>query len=548
MTDITDPTRLDPPESAHIRLYGWGLAFLALPLFAIWAIVYGKEAGWDFQNYHWYDPYSLLNGRLGFDVVVAHHATYYNPYLDVPLFWIATHFPSWAGGAWLGVEAGIGAALIGGIAYRLVPLQHKPTRLVVAAFLALAALTGGGARGEIGKTSDDIAAGLGAIASLFVLIAGFERVLRAERRDLPLIALAGFFAGVSPGLKLTALPYAVGLGVAVLVLPGSLKQRAARTGIFGFGMILGVALCGGPWYLTMWHYAGNPVFPYFNDLFASPLVGPGSYRDESFLPHDALTRLIYPFLFSRNSLLVAEWKFRDIHILLAYIAVPVGALFALFRTKGATGHLVDPIKARLLMVMAAVTYLVWVFLFGIYRYLIPLEMLSGLVIVCSVSLIPLPMGRRIVVTVLLLGMAQILAWKGDEPRYDWSGPYVDVQVPTIADPDHTLILLTAASPAAYVIPSFPKQIPFLRIAGFTVQPDDNTYALGKEMHRRVAEHQGPILDLYWPVEYRSTVPALAAYGLKLDEANCKPVESNIQSPLIEGKPLQLCPVIRITTQ
>jgi hypothetical protein len=123
---------------------------------------------------------------------------------------------------------------------------------------------------------------------------------------------------------------------------------------------------------------------------------------------------------------------------------------------------------------------------------------------------------------------------------------VDVQVPKIDDPDHTLIVLTAAYPAAYVIPSFPKQIPFLRIAGFTVQPDDNTYALGKEMHRRVAEHKGPILDLYWPVEYRSTVPALAAYGLKLDEAGCKPVETNIQSPLIEGKPLQLCPVIRIS--
>jgi len=180
VTDTTATIRENQPSPARIRLIGWLLAFAALPLFAIWTIVYGKEAGWDFQNYHWYDPYSLLNGRLGFDISVAHHATYYNPFLDVPLFLIGTHFPAWVGGAWMGVEAGIAAALIGGIGYRLFRFENKKQRLSVAVLIALAALTGGGAAGEIGKTSDDIAAGLGAIAGLFVLMANFERVVRAS--------------------------------------------------------------------------------------------------------------------------------------------------------------------------------------------------------------------------------------------------------------------------------------------------------------------------------------------------------------------------------
>ncbi len=545
MTYTADTTRENQPAPARIRLVGWLLAFAALPLFAVWAIVYGKEAGWDFQNYHWYDPYSLLNGRLGFDISVAHHATYYNPFLDVPLFLIGTHFPAWVDGAWMGIEAGIAAALIGGIGYRLFRFENKKQRLSVAVLIALAALTGGGAAGEIGKTSDDIAAGLGAIAGLFVLMAAFERVVRAKGLDLLWIGLAGFLTGASPGLKLTALPYAFGWTLGMLVLPGSLWHRLVRTIAFGIGVTLGVAVFGGYWYWAMWQYAANPVFPYFNDLFKSPLVGPGSFRDETFLPKTWGARLLFPFLFSQDSLLVAEWRFRDIHIMLAYIAVPIAAVATLFKEPPGR-QLVDPLVARMLMVIAAGTYVVWIFLFGIYRYLIPLEMLSGVIIIAAVARLPIQAGSRLIIMIVLLGGAQAAAWKGDEPRFGWAGSYVDVNVPYIDDPANTMILLTETAPMGYLIPSFPKEIPFLRIQGWMVGAKDTTSKLGAEMHKRVAEHQGPLLGLYWPVEYDSTIKDYAEFGLKLDESGCKPVESNIQEPLNKGQDFLLCPLTRIT--
>ena len=545
MTQIIATTRDTQPGSTSDRHVGWLLAFLALPLFAIWAILYGKEAGWDFQNYHWYDPYALLTGRLGFDIAVAHHATYYNPFLDVPLFWVGTHFPAWAGGALLGAEAGLAAALIGGIAYRLLPFGNERQRMPVAVLLALAALTGGGAAGEIGKTSEDIGAGLGAIAGLFVLIACFHRVVRAKRGDLLFIALAGFLAGGSPGLKLTALPYVVGLTLAVFSLPGALRRRTLRGFIFGVGVLVGIAAFGGLWFWDMWRYSGNPVFPYFNDLFHSPLVPPGSFRDENFLPKGTVAALFYPFLFSQNSLLVAEWSFRDVHILIAYIVVPIAAIASLFR-KPTGRHIVDPLMARLMMVMAAGTYVVWIMLFGIYRYLVPLEMLSGLVIVSAVATLPLKAGARLAIMVVLIGGAQVMAWKGDEPRYDWKGPFVGVTVPPIADPANTMILMAETAPMAYVIPSFPKEIAFFRIQGWMIGSKDKSSMLGIEMHKRVAEHQGPLLGLYWQREQAGNDVAYADYGLKLDQAACKRVETNIEEQLNQGYPLLLCPLIRIT--
>jgi len=522
---------------------GWGFALFAIPLFAGVALGLGKEAGWDFQNYHWYDPYALLTGRLGFDIAVAHHATYYNPLIDVPLYWLGSRFPAWVAGLWLGAEAGVAAAILGAIAYRVFNFADKRARLMVAVLLAIAGLTGGGALTEIGATPNDIGAGLGALASLLLVVSRLHDVQRAQRKDWLTIGLAGFLAGASPGLKLTTLPYAVGLNLAMLALPGTPMRRLTRAIEFGVGVILGMAVFGGFWFWTMWRFGGNPVFPYFNDFFASPMVPPGSYRDATFLPKDPWTRLVFPFVFTENSLLVGEWQFRDVHILLAYILVPITAICALFG-KAPGRHLVDPIMARLVLVAASGIYVVWLFLFAIYRYLVPLEMLSPIVIVAAISLLPLKAGVRLAMMVVFLGAAQFMAVKGGDPRLGWAGHYVEVDVPKIDDPAHAMILMTETAPMAYVIPAFPPEIPFLRIQGWLIGSKDNQSGLGRAMHERVAQHQGPLYLLYWPRERVATLESIADYGLTLNDAGCQTVNTNVSVLMDQGLPLQLCPLIR----
>jgi hypothetical protein len=530
-------------RSRPVRLAGYALTLAAPLFFAVVALALGKEAGWDFQNYHWYDPYALLHGRLGFDIAVAHHATYYNPFLDVPLFVIARHLPAWAGGAWLGAEAGIGAALLGAIAWHAVPLADRWARLAAAAALALAGMFGGGTLGEIGKTSDDIAAGLGVLAALLTLVACFDRVVLARAGDLPILVGAGFLAGASPGLKLTTVPYVAGLALALLTSPGGIGRRLARTTAFGVGVLFGVAIVGGYWFWTMQRFSGNPIFPYFNDFFASPLVPPGSYRDPTFLPKDGLTRLLFPFVFSLDSLKVAEWRFRDIHIAIAYVLIPAAALCALMRRQA--HWFVDPLLARLLLVFAAGTYVAWLILFAIYRYLIPLEMLSPLIIVAAISLLPLPRKAALGAVALILVVAQAFAWKGDEPRFGWAGRYVEVAAPAIPDPAGALVLMTETAPMAYVIPSFPPETEFLRIQGWLIGSKDDRSGFGRTMHARVAAHAGALYALYWPVERDGTVAALADYGLTLDDSSCRTVATNIQAPLDQGKPLLFCKLTRI---
>src|ERR1700730_8460981 len=79
------------------RLSHAELAFIAIVVLAFGstAIFLGKDQGWDFRNYHWYDAYAFLHDRLGFDVAVAHHATYFNPLIHLPFYWLATAGASW---------------------------------------------------------------------------------------------------------------------------------------------------------------------------------------------------------------------------------------------------------------------------------------------------------------------------------------------------------------------------------------------------------------------------------------------------------------------
>ncbi len=49
------------------------------------------------------------------------------------------------------------------------------------------------------------------------------------------------------------------------------------------------------------------------------------------------------------------------------------------------------------------------------------------------------------------------------------------------------------------------------------------------MHRRVSQHNGPIYALFWQRRSGPTaVEALTDYGLTIDDAGCRPVETNIR--------------------
>src|ERR1700755_2873119 len=277
-----------PVPSSGGRLTAREYAFLALTLL-FWAglvVLLGKDTSWDFRNYHWYAPYALLNHRMGMDVAVAHQASYYNPYLDIPFYLVATHTRAWIALALLGAAQGaniIPLYLIGRSALRF-NITASDTKFMAGA-LALLGLVGALTLTEFGTTYYDNVMSVFVLAGLAILVLHRETLSGGPLGKVAtLSAAAGLITGMAMGLKLPEMPFCIGFAAALLALGGSGKQQAARLIGGGIGGGLGFSLFAVPWMLKMQQLTGNPLFPYFNEYWHSPLAQAAPYRDLRFVP------------------------------------------------------------------------------------------------------------------------------------------------------------------------------------------------------------------------------------------------------------------------
>jgi hypothetical protein len=525
-----------PPRSRASRLSAqewlfFGLVVLAWTLFTI---SLGKGVSWDFRNYHWYAPYAFLTGREGLDVAVAHQATYYNPLLDIPYYWLATHFHSWIAVGALGAAQGLNAIPLYLMARSILRQEEKR---IVAGVIALIGMTGGLSLSLSGTTYYDNILSVLTLGGLALLVCNRETLATGWlRKGAAISALAGLMTGAAVGLKLPEAPFALGFAGALLFLPGDAKHRFVRVAAGGIAGAIGVALTGGYWMVHLAHVTGNPLFPYFNQYFHSPLALAASYRDVRFLQHDLWHAILYPLLFSIDWRVADDLGYSDIRVGLAYIALIASGAMWLMK-KREPDPLADPEGARGVYAFWIVSYLAWLLVFGIYRYIITLEMLSPLVAVAAIG--QWRISHRARLTLLgALGVV-ILATTGtsEMARAPLGDPYIQVKMPPIRRPHHTIILMTGEAPMGYIVPSLPPSVPVLRIDGWMIQPQDGS-RLTAGTKARVAVFKGDLFLISDPYEMDRARAALAGYGLAIVWLQCGDITTNL------GGQYQFCPLYR----
>jgi len=515
-------------DSRALRLTAqeWLFLSVTIVLWGCYVLWLGKDTSWDFRNYHWYIPYAFLNGREGFDMIVAHQATYYNPFQDIPFYVLATHTPAWFALFTLGMVQGANVVplyLLGRLSLRLE--EYK----LGAAALALLGQTGGLGLNMFGTTYHDNTMSIVILSSIVVLVAQRE-ILKAGPlgKTASISALAGFLVGATVGLKLPELPFALGFAAALVALGGDWRHQATRLVAGGLAGLLGVIALMGYWTIHLEALTGNPLFPYFNDVFKSPLALPAPYRDMRFLPTHFWIAAAFPILFTLNWAIADDIPFRDIRVMLAYVTVII-AVIVWLAGRRSKDPLVIPEAVRPILAFAAVSYLVWLKLFAIYRYIIILEMLGPLLVAIAIGL--LPISRRVqLITLALLFLATAASTHVDYiERSPISDPFVDADVPKIAHSEKAMILLTGNGPLGFIAPSFPHNIPLIRIDGWMVQPQDGT-EITTTMKNRVRGHLSRGGDLYVlsdAYDMGRTRDALVEYGLRIDWLKCTVFDTNI---------------------
>ena len=520
------------------------LLCLAVPLgFGALALALGQDANWDLRNYHWYNPYAFLTGRLQTDFGAA---APYNPALDVPLYLGATLLPAKVFSFLLGTIHGFNYVLLYFLGRAVLAPLAEPNRTWAAAAIAFIGIVGGGHLGLVGTSFHDNVVSLAVIGAMLIIArAPAEIFLGASRRIYIRVAIAGLLLGIGVGLKQPTITFAVGLCFAFLLVAGTFWRRMFVAFWFGIGITTGIGLSCDFWMLHLWREFQNPLFPYFNNVFKSPMGLTAGNRDTAFVPKTFLDMLIFPLRFSFDPRRVGEIEFRDFRILAAYFALLATPAILYLRSKASpTAPIADRLPARYVIAAAALSYAVWVPLFGIYRYLIPLEMLAPLVTVAAIALWPTTPQLRATVAVAVLTFVTVTAWPGTWTRLpQWTGKMVEVSVPPLPDPAHTMVLMVGLEPLSYVIPSLPPEIPVLRLQGYFTDPKDDT-GVNRLIRARLAAHQGPftLLSAAWD---RNTVEVvLPQFGLAADFSACGEVKSNIRPPPEDGMRISLCPVMR----
>jgi len=525
---------LDTTRSSWLAPQEWLFLGLIVLGWALFVISIGKDVSWDFRNYHWYAPYAFLNGRAALDIAVAHQATYYNPFLDIPFYLLATHTHSWIALGALGAMQGLNAFPLYLMARSILRIEEKR---LVAGIVTLLCMTGGLSMSLSGTTYYDNIMSVFVLTGLALLITQRETLAAGSlARTAAIAGIAGLLTGSAVGLKLPEAIYAIGFAGALIALPGDLKHRSVRLIAGGIAGVIGVALFAGYWMVHLYHVTGNPLFPYFNQYFHSPLALAASYRDVRFLPHDLLHAILYPLLFSLDWRVADDLGYTDIRVGTAYIVLIASAALWLLR-KRASDPMADPQGARGLFAFATASYVAWISFFGIYRYIITLEMLAPLVIITALGNWPLSRYARLTVLGLLAAVILATTSTNTMTRAPLGDPYVQVKLPPIPHPDNTMMLMTGVAPMGFIAPSVPHQIPILRIDGWMIQPQDGSH-LTAETQARVAAFKGDLFVITDKYELDRSRAALAGYGLAVRWLECADIDNNLAGQY------QMCPVDR----
>jgi hypothetical protein len=537
---FADPrTPAAPAAIPKRRLAPAELLFLGAIVLGWAAIVVarGKDISWDFRNYHWYIPYAFLHGRLGFDIAVAHQATYYNPLLDTPFYLLATHVQAWLA---LGILGAVQGASVIPLYLLCRSLLDIPSRRLVAAILALISMTGSLSLYLAGATYYDNVMSLFVLSGLALIVTRRATLRNGSLAEGAVIAgLGGLVVGSAVGLKLPEAPFALGFAAALAVLPGDWRHRSSRLVAGGIGGAIGFALFAGFWMAAMAKLTGNPIFPYFNQYFHSPLALAAAYRDLRFIPRSLAHQLLFPLLFSIDWRVADDLPFRDMRVGVAYVLL-IATIPMWFATRRRNEALVARDAALALFAFAAVSYIAWLKMFAIYRYILQLELLAPLLICCAIALWPLSRRTRIVTAAIILLFVQATTKALEPDRAPATDPYVQATIPPIPHPDHTLILMTGEAPLAYLVPSLPAQIPVLRIDGWLIQPMDGS-RLTAETKKRVNAFAGDLFLIADAGEMPRGKNAVAAYGLAIREPECRNIVTNL------GGPYRFCPLYKSET-
>ncbi|NRR31181.1 hypothetical protein HSX11_13415 [Oxalobacteraceae bacterium] len=476
----------------HPKAVRYALVLMPL-LFGLYVLLQGQDDNWDLRNYHLYNAYALMNGRIGFDLAPGRFQTYFNPTIDLPHYLLLNWFSAPLAGFVFGVLHGLNFVLLFAIARELLGKGEAGGGYRLPLLLAAAGTLGPAFLGEMGNSMGDNTTAPLVLGSLWMVLRHWELLLRWNARAARTALLAGLLIGMGTGLKLTNATYAAALCLALCALPLGFRAWLRLSFVYGAGVLGGIALTAGWWFWKMWLMFGNPLFPQFNNVFHAPLARESGVIDTYFLPKNLGETVLWPFLFWLDSHRVSELPIKLAMwpvVYTLFLALALTLLWRRLRPRGlAPARSVAGARGAFVLMFFGLAFVAWMRLFSIYRYLIPLELLVPLVIVLLLQCIlpRIDMARRLagyLLVALALGSHPVPEWG----HVGWTARGYSAEVPDLPAPGQTLVFIVQPHPPlAWLATFFPAPVKFIGLdTGF---PESALYRA--QVAAALAERAGP---------------------------------------------------------
>ncbi|CAI8814399.1 PMT_2 domain-containing protein [Pseudomonas sp. IT-P74] len=357
-------------DSVIVAQSGQRLSYLFVLVLGFFYAVFlhytlGMDGFFDTINYHYFIGWAALNfSSYDFGAVAQFH-TYLNPLIDIVNYKAFSVHP-YVGATFHAVLFSLAILFC----YLLASFSFEVDRYKLSAIAAVAiGATGAMTVSLFGLFSNEH------VTALLVLVALFLVVKNIEVGGGWAFFAAGIFIGFAAGLKLTAFSYVIGLLVTIFVC-GKFNLRIIIFACVGAGF--GFLLADGLFMILRFESVGNPIFPLANNIFKSPYYASEWKSFGSFEFKQIPYYLSLPYVWLTASDFSEAKELRDGRFLLAYIGLAL-IVAASLRKRFLTR------KQCSIVLFFLVTWFTWILIFRIYRYLVVLEMLSGVIFLIGVS-------------------------------------------------------------------------------------------------------------------------------------------------------------------
>lgn len=473
--------------------------FAILLIFGMWLSAFLQhESNWDFSNYHYYNAFAFLNNRLNYDIVPAAVNGFFNPIIELPLWFYVQYFNDNTNLIY--ALQGIWGGLMLFVFYKIYRLFFKlegTLSYIVLCLSLLLTLSGEGVFWQYGSSSNEIPIAFLLLWGLYILL---KMIKLPETQTLKKFFAAGLIMGIALGLKQTAVSYCVAAGLMLIIGYKHLNKPYKSILLFALGGFIAYIVLNGWFMYKYWVLYGNPFFPFLNGVFHSPYFDDFNYRDTRYLP-PLKHFFIYPILWNFPGYTIRELPFFDLRLMLVYLSIIGIFIWLAYKKKLKVFFETKPLDASLYLFITF-SFLIWMAMFSILRYATVVEIIA--IIWLAKTLHWLLAQKSLILPAicisLLITLLSTSVFEDGVPHKRTREKFISME--EIKLPENTLLKLYGF-PTSVVIPEFSKNAQF-RAMGY--KPYNRKYQKGSDFVDRGVfrnmrdeiekSHKGPVVIVY----------------------------------------------------